>query len=67
MSKITVLLSITVPDGPMCWNFKTADICQHFDSEGGVARCELFRQDLQMTDNGAYKLAECAKLQKVGE
>lgn len=67
MAKITVLLPVTVPDGPMCWNFKSGDICQHFENEGGWARCELFGNDLDMSDNGAYKLAECAKLQKVDE
>ena len=67
MAKITVLLPVIVPDGPMCWNFETGDICQHFENEGGWVRCELLKDDLDMTSNGAYKLAECARLKKVGE
>ncbi|TRO52221.1 hypothetical protein E2P63_03815 [Candidatus Bathyarchaeota archaeon] len=59
--KKTVLMEIEVPEGDWCWNFKTGEICQHFDNHMG-ANCPFFGWLNNSTENGYPKAYECLKL-----
>lgn len=41
MKKTVVLLPILVPEGQYCWDSSEEVLCDHFDSTGGHARCEI--------------------------
>ena len=61
----SIHIEIRVPDGEFCWDFRdiNADSCEHFDNEGGHARCTLSHllsyQSPKRTDNGYLKLGRC--------
>lgn len=59
----TVLLPVMVSKGDFCWDSNR--ICQHFDNEGGYARCSLYIGDMKQDKEGHYpKPKECLSLEE---
>ena len=60
--KKIVLYPIKVPAGNYCWEGKPPyTLCEHFDNEGGHARCTLGFYEIKDTKDGILKADECAK------
>lgn len=65
MTKITVLFPIEVPKGKYCWDYSTHETCNHFDNEGGHAKCMLgFDIPYSKDREGVTKSDKCFNLRE---
>ena len=65
--KKTVMLPLVVPEGKYCWEYNGHAVCEHFDNEGGLGECSIFRGHVNRDDDGYTKLPECLALKSNGE